>query len=629
MNSKFDIYNNYEIPQLILTNPNEEEIAIISHAKDVNITLRFGSYSELSFTVAENYNNDTKIPYYKLLQQMRQIKVDDFGVFVITSVSEINDGVNKHKEISCKSIESLFARESIVGLDDTVRLYDPTGTETSIVGMFLKAFPNWGIGYVDASLYHIYRTYNITEDNWYNFLFNSVTQDYECVIRVDTFNKKISIYTIENGVIETDIYLSFFNLAKKFETETVEDGIKTAIEVYGANNLGIHDVNPLGTSVLYNYSYYKNTDWIKEDTVNAITKWENLITKYTPTYKDCIEQIKNNNNLLVTLKSQLKQLEEEKATIEILLAARAEQRLDTASQSYSLSNKNNEIASKNNEIENVKNTILSLENEKSEINNKLSFINNFTEEQLIDLKSITIQGTYSNDSFAITDSMRTSDILEREQELMSTATKVLSKECQPRYTVSGELINFLALKEFKPFSNQLEIGCSVTVGMNNENYKFVLVEYSIEFEDLTKSSVKFSTSSNLKDGMITFADLFDGMQSTISSVSTSVGIWEDYIKSGGKDSVQRLLSESLDLSQKEILSSTSQNVEINGAGLWLRKKLENGEYDPKQFLMTNNAICMTDSNWTKTPKMVMGKFNLDGVECYGCCKDTIFFDIIK
>ena len=26
MNSKFDIYNNYEIPQLILTNPNEEEI---------------------------------------------------------------------------------------------------------------------------------------------------------------------------------------------------------------------------------------------------------------------------------------------------------------------------------------------------------------------------------------------------------------------------------------------------------------------------------------------------------------------------------------------------------------------------------------------------------------------------
>ena len=105
----FDVYGQYETPQLILANPNGEELTVISNCNNIKMTLNFCAYSELSFNVPSVLDNGEEIPYYKLLQQTRLVKVEGFGVFVISSVKETQDGVSKYKEVSCKSIDSLFS----------------------------------------------------------------------------------------------------------------------------------------------------------------------------------------------------------------------------------------------------------------------------------------------------------------------------------------------------------------------------------------------------------------------------------------------------------------------------------------------------------------------------------------
>ena len=630
MYRSFDSYGRYEKPQMILTNPNGEQLAVLSHTTSEKLKLNFSAYSELDFKISNKVNINEHIPCYDLLQQFRQIILDGLGVFVISSVSEDDNGKYKVKTVKCKTIDALFASVSIVSLDKTIRLYDPTGVEQSIVSMFLDDFPDWNIGYVDSDLYFTYRTYDITEDNWYNFLYNSVMQDFECIIKPNYFTKTLNIYAIKNGISKTDIYCSFENIVKSLNVQTIEDGIQTALEVYGANELTIHDVNPLGTNVIYNFSYYKNTKWIKQETVDAITKWENLVVSKTNEYKEYISQIRKYNEQLIKQKAELKDLQTEYSSIEGVLSARAEQKLDTSEQARLLQVSNNKIANKNNEINTTKWYINHYTGLKNNINELLSFSNNFTREQYIDLRSICIKGTYSNDSYAITEGMTTPQILDREQELMDTAKYTLSQVCQPRYTISSELVNFLALQEFKEFANQLEMGCEITLADSEEKeISLVLMRYELDFSDIRKSKMTFSNTTNLQDGTVTFAELFDGMKSTISKVSVSDGLYKKFIKSGADKAIEHWATESLDLAQKSILSSTNQSVEINQAGLWLRKQLNNGSYDPRQFLMTNNAIIMTDSGWTKTPKLAMGAFSLNGIEHFGCCYDNLNYGIIK
>ena len=72
----FDIYGQYETPQLILANPNGEELAVISNCNNIKMSLNFCTYSELSFNVSNILNDGEEVPYYKLLQQMRLVKVE-------------------------------------------------------------------------------------------------------------------------------------------------------------------------------------------------------------------------------------------------------------------------------------------------------------------------------------------------------------------------------------------------------------------------------------------------------------------------------------------------------------------------------------------------------------------------
>ena len=623
----FDVYGKFETSQLILCNPNGKELSVISHALHIKPVLRIGGYSELSFEVSKIVDGKL-VKYYDLLQKLRLVKLENYGVFVIDDIKEHRDGIKTYKSITCKSIDVLFALKSLIDLDGTYKLYDILGGE-SIMRLILEKMPDWSIGEFDADLMNTYRTYNISEQNLYDLMMNDLSEDFQCVFTFDTFNKLINIKTTKNQIKKTDIFVSFENLLKDIEISTVTDNIKTSLEVYGADNLSIHEVNPLG-STIYNFDYFKNTEWLSQETIDAINVWESKVEANRIVFANNLTQIKDLNTTLIGYKIQLTDLESELKALENVLSAQVTQNISTSETLQSIANKNNEIDIKKSQITQTEMQITTLKETNSTIQDNLKLSNNLTETQLLELMSIsnTTSGTYTNDAFVKTSDMSNVEIQEEAQRLYDLALTVLEKESQPRYTFTANIINFLALQWAEKYSNQLELGCEFTVGIDDDTYFYpVLLEYSLDFDDLKSCTMTFSNGLRLTNDQFDFASLFNGIKSTVSSVSTSKGLWEDYVKSGDKDSLYSLKHDTLDLATKSIKSTSGQDFLIDQTGIRGRKLLDGNVLSPNQLWMANNGIYMTTDNW-QTSSLALGDIVFNGVKKYGLATELLIGNLI-
>ena len=624
----FDIHGDFEIPQLILCNPNGKELHPMSHALHIKPILRIGGYSEISFKVPKE-TNDVKVKYYDLIQKLRLVKVEDYGVFVIDTISETFDGVQTCKEVSCKTIDALFATKSLISIEGTYKLYDITGQEESMMSMILSKSPDWKIGEFDADLMNLYRTYNISEQNLYDLMMNDLSEDFQCVFKFDTFNKLIHIKTTKNAMPKTDIFTGFENLLKDLKIDTVSDSIKTSLEVYGADNLSIHDVNPLGGSI-YNFNYFKTTDWMSQSTIDALNTWENKVRTNQVTFANNLTKIKDLNHRIIGFNIELVDLQGELKALENVLSAQVTQGISTSDTNYKISLKNNEITNKNNQIVQSKAELKAYTDANSAIQTNLKLEYNFNSSQLDEIRAIsnTTGGIYINDSFVKTSTMSSVEVQEEAQRLYDLALTVLEKESQPRYTFTANIVNFLALEWAETYSNQLELGCQFTVAIDDTTFFYpVLLEYGLDFDDLTNCTMTFCNDLRLSNQQFDFASLFDGVKSTVSSVSTSKGLWEDYIKSGDKDSVFNLKNDALDLATKDIMSNVGQSFLIDQTGIRGRKLLSNGSLSSNQLWITNNSICMTTNNW-QTSSLALGEITFNGIKKYGLATEVLVGNLI-
>lgn len=625
MNRKFDWFDRFELPQLILRNPSGKEICQVSHALNTGLKLRFNGYSEMTFDVFK-YCDGLKLPYYDKLEPMREVVALPYGVFVIESVDETSDGATWSKNISCKSKESLFATKSLVSYKGTFRIYSPTSNDT-ILGKLLIMFPEWRINTVDSTLLEEYRTYDVSEQNWYDFLLNDVCEDFDCVFKFDTYNMTISVHSVKNAIKKTDIYVGFDNLLKSIDIKQSSDQIVTALEVYGGDGLSIHGVNPLGTGVIYNYSHYKNTSWLSQSTIDSLTRWENKVVSNQSQYGTLLSTQKTLSQQLITLKSELYDLESKVKGFNEVIGARI-----SANQSYSditpqlvvaeqnVTNKKTQIKNKETEIEATKSQIAS-------INESLKFDKNFTKDELKEISSITKQGVYQNDCFIKTSIMSDVEVQEQSQKLYDLSLTVLNKLSQPRYTFSSEIVNFFMLKEFDVFSEQLELGCEFTINIGDGKiFSPILLEMDLDFNNPTSSSFTFCNDLRPSNGEFSFADLFEGMQSSISSVNYGKGMWEDYLTSGDKDSFNNFKNNALDLATKDIVSNNGQEFTISSYGI-RGKKLVDGNLSKNELWITNNCIAMSSDNFNSS-RLAIGEITYNGVKTYGIVADAIIGDLI-
>ena len=198
MKVNYNYFNELEQPELTLCNPNDEQVGQLDNVQNLAMTIAFGELSEVSFDIYK-YSDDTELPIYDLVVNKRQVFVEDIGYFVIENVKETFVDGNVFKSVTCYSTETELANFEVAYLKGTYAFYNEEDKENSLMHILFKSLPRWNFGHIDEVLLNTERrrTFDVPEDNVYNFLMNDVQDAYECLF--DFFIiKSISTFKVCN-----------------------------------------------------------------------------------------------------------------------------------------------------------------------------------------------------------------------------------------------------------------------------------------------------------------------------------------------------------------------------------------------------------------------------------------------
>ena len=216
-----------------------------------------------------------------------------------------------------------------------VTLYNQAYPKLSLLHLALEKIYGWKIGHIDESLKTMSRQFEISRASVYDFIVQDICEKFNCFANFDTINNTINLYAEalitkhigdgtsntflvsppydsigsvsvdsykttkytydsetgylvfdtppENGARieitdgsqekwQTDVYVSFDNLAQEVNVSYSAEDIKTVLTVKGADDLDIREVN-MGLPYIVDLSYYYTVDWMGKDLYDAYTKY--------------------------------------------------------------------------------------------------------------------------------------------------------------------------------------------------------------------------------------------------------------------------------------------------------------------------------------------------------------------
>jgi hypothetical protein len=479
----FDAFNQQDKPHISLCNPNYDELYSLSALYNTDISLRWNSQSEFSFTYPKTVDG-TELEAYSYIEGKRIVFVENVGYFVIHSAEEDYDGIVQVKQVTCLSHEATMVFKKINLFSGTYMLYNasnPSDT-TTLLGLIMPLIPNWSINSVDSSVASLYRTFDISDSNVYQFFTTDASTSYGCIFNFNLLERSIDIIAIDSSPAETDIYLSFDNLLKDIAYEEITEEITTCLYCYGGNDLTIRNVNPLGSNSIYNFTYYKTANWMSQGLIDAIDAWEAKVILYQSSYDDSLDSLSEQQILLLDYQAQLAIYQEQLAALQEVRTVRVAAELDTTDVDSEIEQIQIFILNQNALISISNVSISEIIIDLGEVNTALAFTNtdNFTEAQYLELDNFIFESTYKNDNITQTDSMTVDEIQAQSQLLYDAGVELLDRISVPRYEISVNLINFLTLQEYEPLIDQLELGDQITID-SGKGYDIDATLLSIQF----------------------------------------------------------------------------------------------------------------------------------------------------
>jgi len=626
----YDIFNRQEKPEVTLCNPNKDELYSMKAASSFIVKRRYNATSEIEMTIPKEVDGVT-VPGFEYVSQKRLLKVDDtdIGYFVISDVSIDDSGAVPVKNVRGLSLEFSMMAKKLSAFGGTMAIYDVLDPDNSLLGRMLAYIPAWSIGTIDSTLLTKFRTFDVADTNIYNFLMTEASDAYGCVFTFDTVNNEISATAIENVSSPTDVYFSHDNVIENSELDEVADELTTALYVYGGGDLDIRTVNPLGTNVIYNFSYYQTTDWMTQDLIDAITDWEALILANQATYASTLTSLKSSLANLVVLEGELVDLNSEYLALEATQRARIESGQSLTDINILLAAKQVEIDSKENEITNENTTITNLRSTLEGINTTLSFESNFTSVQIEELSYFTFENTYQNENLVQLDSMDADEVQDLAQTLYDQGVIVLARISQPRYEYSMDTASVLALKEYETFTDQLELGSTVYVEKDDgSTLTLVLLEMSYDYENPQGFSMTFSNRLRLDNGDFVFSDLFGQPVKTGTTVKFDKLKWANWA-STYKNDVTSFITSSLDASTNNLINASDEEIKIYDNGLRGKHWDSVSEtYDSREVWLTSNMLAFTNDSWA-TAEMAIGEIDFNGTPLYGVVDSFVTNRLMK
>lgn len=666
---RYSTLRNLEIPKFTLCSPGSvynngllsKVVGILVDHEAEEIVFNFNSTSELNLRVNRVTREDAEdnahtYRLYKSIQNRRLIFVEDIGYFMITSIDDGYDGTLHYKDIKAQSVDIEISQKMIPYIaNGTYRFKsDETGTNKGILETIVETLPLWTIGYVDDSVASKWRTFEDVDTslNCLAFLLENVQDAYECIVIFDCINRTINVYAQDNYVQQTNIHITKEDLINSLDITENADDLYTAISVLGDENVTISAINPLGTNVIYNFDYYLS--WMSDGLGTKVKAWQDAIAEQMEEYYKLNLQYYEQLALAANL-----QLEFEKLAAQLKMYNRCRDNIVAESDTTLVGNYNTVIIENGGTAitvyEEIADTLACIDNlidecesqqdnvtaeldkvnvylvmyktDITKIQQALSITDYFTEEEYTELCHYIFEGSYTDEYVTITDIMTYEEKFAQMKILYDRAKGRLERVSQPTQEFSVDVENFIFIKEFAQWSEQLETGCLINVELDTNDIALLfLSNITINYDDRSLS-MTFGNRFNKFDPK----SLFDNMLGDISKSANTLNFIKEIlypIKNGEFNSMKEALQTSRNLTMSAVLSSTNEEVLIDGSGYTSRKLLDDGTYDPRQVKITGRTLVFTDDAWD-TCKAAIGELILgDGSVAYGVNAETIIGDLI-
>jgi hypothetical protein len=223
--------------------------------RDSFYTFASGSFNAYESYYKRNYTDKDSYTY-------EQIQIAD--------ANEYNDLLAKSNAQYAQLSDKLYVKKF-----PNVQFFNDTESRRglSLLHLVFDNIPEWRIGNVDRSLWHMERKFSESRISVYDFLMNNVAETFGCTFIWNSLDGTVDVVAeveddeIENEAStrwETDVYISKDNLASECKVNYSSDNIKTKLVVTGSDNLDIREVN-LGRNEIMDLSFYHTEDWMEPD----------------------------------------------------------------------------------------------------------------------------------------------------------------------------------------------------------------------------------------------------------------------------------------------------------------------------------------------------------------------------
>ena len=632
-----DSYNNLEVPAYVLCKPNNDRIKSINCTNKKHV-VKFNDYDEISFTTYLNIDGK-KNEIYDRINELMHVELPDIGRFVISDINVQSEGT-KHESKECTAVseEVLLAQKYLelftinMGTTesiDGVSFCDLIQPDKSLLHLVLSKCPDWTIGHIDNELYTMQRCFEIDRQDVYSFLTTDVSKAFECIFEFDTINHKINVYKEKAVGEDTNIHISYSNLAKNVSVSSNIDDIKTCLKVTGADELSIREVN-MGYDSIYNIDFFHSLEYMSQGLYDAFSIWKELWNSKVDEYEELVVQYQKYYNDIYDLQSVnmpedpeskdwtlygLNPLKEKLAANEqkqavMIKAGQGE----TTHRDYETVYLPcyNEIQAIKAQIEIVEAEITRLKEEQAVYGNQMGEIadlvdinNNFTQEQMEELTKYIREDELSSDNYVVTDIMTDSERMDMLHDLLKYGTEELGKKSVPTLEFSMDMINIYAIPEFKKNVDKFYPGNYMYVTLRDDySVKLRLLTMDINYLDKNDFSVTFGNVAKLKGNKL-LQDVTKALD-LASAAATSVSFNSSYWNAANRDasSIGDALANGLLASGKR-LETTKSDVVIDDRGIIISNNPDSNYKDDVIFI-GGGQIVFSDDN-LKTIKTALGR----------------------
>lgn len=666
---RYSSLNRLEKPLFTLCNPGSvytngmvnKVVGMLVDTEAEEIVFNFNATSEFNLRVNRITRDDPAenahvYSVYKAVQNRRLIFVDDIGYFMITNIEDGFDGYNHYKDVTAKSVDAEIAQKMVPFIENGTYRFssDKTGTNKGLLETVVETLPLWTIEYVDDAVAERWRTFEDvdTSINCLAFMLQNMQDAYECIFVFNNITRTISVYDQANYVRQTNIHITKEDLINSLDITENADDLFTAVSVLGDDNVTIAAINPLGTNVIYDFTYYLS--WMSDSLSEKVVAWQNAIDAEKESYYNLnlgyFKKMTEASNL---------EMEIQKLDTQITMYNRCRNNIVAENSTDLVGSYNEAIAEAGGEqitiqdsieetLEVIDNLIAECESNKENnqaireaklaelettksqvdaIREKLKITSYFTEDEYTELCHYIFEGSYSDDYVVITDIMSYDDKFAQMKILYDRAVSQLQRASQPTQEFSVDVENFIFIKEFEEWSEQLETGCLINVELEvNDIAALFLSNMTINYDDHTLK-MTFGNRFNKFDPK----SLYDDVLGKITKSANTLAYIKEIlypIKSGEFNSMKEALQTSRNLTMGQALASTGEEVVIDGSGYTGRKLLESGVYDPRQVKLTGKNLVFTDDAW-ESCKVAIGELLFgDKESAYGINAEIIIGDII-